>query len=83
MVGKYDSDGAITRKSLYGTMPEPTYAGVTSFMRRKYTRNFDEVDVVVAGVPLESISSVRPASPATSMSSTGPSSSMVRSPVRL
>ena len=60
MVGKYDSDGAITRKSLYGTMPEPTYAGVTSFMRRKYTRNFDEVDVVVAGVPLDTATTNRP-----------------------
>ena len=60
MVSKYDSDGAITRKSLYGTMPEPTYAGVTSFMRRKYTRNFDEVDVVVAGVPLDTATTNRP-----------------------
>ncbi len=60
MVGKYDSDGAITRKSLYGTMPEPTYAGVTSFMRRKYTRNFDDVDVVVAGVPLDTATTNRP-----------------------
>ena len=47
MVGKYDSDSAITRKSLYGTIPEPTYAGITSFMRRKYTRDFKGVDVVV------------------------------------
>ncbi|MDH3983627.1 MAG: agmatinase, partial [Gammaproteobacteria bacterium] len=36
---KYKSDHAITRDSLYGTTPEPTYAGVTSFMRRKYTRD--------------------------------------------
>ena len=27
------NDLAITRESLYGTFSEPTYAGVTSFMR--------------------------------------------------
>ena len=60
MVGKYNSDGAITRESLYGTMPEPTYAGVTSFMRRKYTRDFEGVDVVVTGVPLDTATTNRP-----------------------
>lgn len=60
MVGKYDSDSAITRKSLYGTIPEPTYAGITSFMRRKYTRDFKGVDVVVTGVPLDTATTNRP-----------------------
>ena len=60
MVGKFNSDSAITRKSLYGTMPEPTYAGITSFMRRKYTRDFEGVDVVVTGVPLDTATTNRP-----------------------
>lgn len=46
-------DGAIRRTSLYGSSIENTYAGVLSFMRRKYTRELDGVDVVVSGVPLD------------------------------
>jgi agmatinase len=46
-------DGAIRRSSLYGSSIENTYAGVLSFMRRKYTRELDGVDVVVSGVPLD------------------------------
>ena len=57
---KDSSDNAITRESLYGTTPEPTYAGVTSFMRRKYTRDLDGVDVVVTGVPLDTATTNRP-----------------------
>lgn len=57
---KHDGDHAILRESLYGTTPEPTYAGATSFMRRKYTRNLDGVDVVVSGVPLDTATTNRP-----------------------
>ncbi|MDH3532153.1 MAG: agmatinase [Gammaproteobacteria bacterium] len=57
---KDSSDNAITRKSLYGTTAEPTYAGVTSFMRRKYTQDLDGVDVVVTGVPLDTATTNRP-----------------------
>ncbi|MDH3545744.1 MAG: arginase family protein, partial [Gammaproteobacteria bacterium] len=57
---KGSSDNAITRESLYGTTPEPTYAGVTSFMRRKYTQDLDGVDVVVTGVPLDTATTNRP-----------------------
>ncbi len=60
MTGKHNSDSAITRKSLYGTTPEPTYAGITSFMRRKYTRDFEGVDVVITGVPLDTATTNRP-----------------------
>ncbi len=59
---KHDSDHAITRESLYGTTPEPTYAGVTSFMRRKYTRDLAGVDVAVLGVPLDTATTNRPGS---------------------
>ena len=47
------TDHAIVRKDLYGTTPEPTYGGVLSFMRRKYTRDMNGVDVAVMGVPLD------------------------------
>ena len=43
----FDNDQAITRDSLYGTRAEPTYAGITSFMRRRYTRDLRGVDLVV------------------------------------
>jgi len=57
---KAGGDHAITRDDLYGTTPEPTYAGATSFMRRKYTRELDGVDVVVTGIPLDTATTNRP-----------------------
>jgi len=57
---KKGGDHAILRDNLYGTTPEPTYAGVTSFMRRKYTRDLEGVDVVVSGVPLDTATTNRP-----------------------
>ena len=38
---KHDNDFAITREDLRGTTPEPTYGGVTSFMRRKYSKDLN------------------------------------------
>ncbi len=55
-----ENDYAITRDSLYGTTPEPTYAGITSFMRRKYTKELAGVDVAVTGVPLDTATTNRP-----------------------
>jgi agmatinase len=60
MTGKATTDHAIRRGSLYGTTPEPTYGGVTSFMRRKYVTSFDGVDVAVLGVPFDTATSNRP-----------------------
>ncbi|MDH4315583.1 MAG: agmatinase [Gammaproteobacteria bacterium] len=57
---KKSTDNAITRQSLYGTTPEPTYAGVLSFSRRKYTRDLDGVDLVISGVPLDTATTNRP-----------------------
>lgn len=56
---KYENDYAITRKDLKGTTPEPTYGGVTSFMRRKYTKDLDGVDVAVMGVPFDTATTNR------------------------
>jgi len=53
-------DHALLRESLYGTTSEPTYAGALSFMRRKYTRDLEGVDLVVAGVPLDTATTHRP-----------------------
>jgi agmatinase len=60
MTVKKDGDFAITRESLYGITNEPTYAGATSFMRRKYTRDLTGVDLVVTGIPLDSATTNRP-----------------------
>ena len=54
------NDLAITRDSLYGTFSEPTYAGVTSFMRRRYSRDLNGVDLVVSGVPFDTATTNRP-----------------------
>jgi len=54
------NDYAITRESLRGTTAEPAYGGVTSFMRRKYTRDLTGVDVAVMGVPFDTATTNRP-----------------------
>lgn len=53
MKSKYDSDQAITKTSLLGSGHEPTFSGVMSFMRRKYTKDIDEADLVILGIPLD------------------------------
>ena len=58
----FDNDQAITRASLYGTAAEPTYAGITSFMRRRYTRDLSGVDLVISGVPFDTATTNRPGS---------------------
>ncbi len=57
---KISGDYALYRDTLYGTTPEATYAGAVSFMRRKYTRDLKGVDLVVAGVPLDTATTNRP-----------------------
>jgi len=60
MTVKKQGDFAIKRENLYGTTNEPTYAGATSFMRRKYTQELKGVDLVVTGVPLDTATTNRP-----------------------
>ncbi|KPH01583.1 agmatinase [Pseudomonas sp. RIT-PI-q] len=55
-------DQAITRESLYGTDAESTFGGITSFMRRRYTKDLRGVDLVVSGVPFDTATSNRPGS---------------------
>ncbi len=58
------SDGAIdegmVRRDLKGTNLEPSFSGVQSFMRRKYTKELAGVDIAVTGVPLDITVSNRP-----------------------
>ncbi|MBA3754791.1 MAG: agmatinase [Nitrosomonas sp.] len=46
-------DSAISRKSLYGMMREPTFSGALSFMRRNYTKNLTGAELVISGIPLD------------------------------
>ncbi|MEO0329590.1 MAG: agmatinase [Pseudomonadota bacterium] len=60
-MGKKDhSDYAITANTLLGTGQDPTFSGVMSFMRRKYTKDIDEADLVVWGIPLDTSVTNRP-----------------------
>jgi agmatinase len=47
---------------LMGGSPDPTYGGVLSFMRRRYSRDLDGVDAVVWGIPFDTAVSNRPGS---------------------
>ncbi len=53
-------DHAVTARSLRGAASDPTYAGVLSFMRRKYSKSLKGADAVVWGIPFDSAVSNRP-----------------------
>lgn len=53
-------DQAFSRASPYGTHAEPTYSGALSFLRRRYTKELDGVDVAVVGVPFDLATTNRP-----------------------
>lgn len=53
-------DRAFRARSLLGTEHEMTFAGALSFLRRKYTRELEGVDVVVSGVPYDGAVTNRP-----------------------
>ncbi|MEM8814914.1 MAG: agmatinase [Pseudomonadota bacterium] len=52
-------DGAITREGLHGTEPEPTYGGVLSFARRRYSKDLEGADVAVCGIPFDTATTNR------------------------
>jgi len=61
MNGKKGWDNAFTAKDPFGTVEgSPSYAGALSFMRRKYTRDLQGVDVAVTGIPLDLATTNRP-----------------------
>jgi agmatinase len=53
-------DHAITARDLKAAASDPTYAGVLSFMRRKYSKSLRGVDAVVWGIPFDAAVSNRP-----------------------
>ncbi len=53
-------DQAFRADSLYGRQPEMNYGGALSFLRRRYTREIGEADVIVNGIPFDSAVSHRP-----------------------
>lgn len=53
-------DAAFRRTRLKGSTIEATYAGALSFMRRKYTRDLQGVDVAVTGIPFDQAVTNRP-----------------------
>jgi agmatinase len=53
-------DHAITATSLTSAATDPTYAGILSFMRRRYTKDLDGADAVVWGIPFDAATSNRP-----------------------
>jgi agmatinase len=46
-------DRAFRAESLLGRAPEMTFAGALSFLRRRYSRALEGVDVVVSGLPFD------------------------------
>jgi len=57
---KKEIDTAITRDGYRGLSSELTFAGVTSFLRRSYTKDLRGVDVVVTGVCFDQAVTNRP-----------------------
>ncbi len=53
-------DQAFTADSNSQMLPEMTYGGALSFLRRRYSRDLSNVDVVVSGVPFDSAVTNRP-----------------------
>lgn len=53
MNAQVSGDRAFRAESLYGRIPEMTYGGALSFLRRKYTKSLEGVDVAVSGIPYD------------------------------
>lgn len=53
-------DSAIIREGYKGLSYEGTFGGVTSFLRRSYTKDLTGVDLAVTGVPFDSAVTNRP-----------------------
>lgn len=61
MTNMKDWDNAFSGTELRGTVEHaPSYGGALSFMRRKYTRDLEGVDVAVTGIPLDTATTNRP-----------------------
>jgi agmatinase len=57
---KSQVDTAITREGFKGLSNENTFAGVTSFLRRRYAKDLAGVDLAVTGIPYDQSVTNRP-----------------------
>ena len=57
---KIEGDQAFRSPRLAGRDMEMTYGCAVSFLRRNYTRDLDEADIVVSGIPFDMATSNRP-----------------------
>jgi agmatinase len=46
-------DHAFTRETVYGLHSEPTHSGALSYLRMKYTKDLEGIDLAVTGVPYD------------------------------
>lgn len=53
-------DQAFRREAILGREVEPTWSGALSFLRRRYSRSLDGIDVVVTGIPFDAAVTYRP-----------------------
>ncbi|MEB2844058.1 agmatinase [Endobacterium cereale] len=53
-------DNAFTARTVRGAATDPTYAGALSFMRRRYSKEIDDADAVILGIPFDAAVSNRP-----------------------
>ena len=56
----HEVDGAFTRDDLKGPGMENTFAGATSFLRRRYTKDLSGVDIAVTGIAFDQAVTNRP-----------------------
>ncbi|MAM60608.1 agmatinase [Maritimibacter sp. UBA3975] len=57
---KNEVDAAFTRSDLKGPGFENTFAGATSFLRRRYTKDLTQADAAVTGIPFDQSVTNRP-----------------------
>jgi len=57
---KNEVDTALTRQSLRGMASENTFGGITSFLRRRYTKDLSEADIAITGIPFDQAVTNRP-----------------------
>ena len=57
---KNQVDHAFTRENLRGLSNENTFGGATSFLRRRYTKDLNGVDIAITGVPFDQAVTNRP-----------------------
>ena len=54
------SDHSFLRQNFAGLTPTPSFSGITSFLRRTLSRDLEDVDLAVTGIPFDSATSNRP-----------------------